>query len=60
MNGAYKDLYGYPPLSQKPLDQHVNKYLPILDVRMVTLVVDADEQLVAGGQTMYSLVEALP
>ena len=34
-------------------------YLPILDLRMVTLITDADDQLLAVGISMPSLAEAL-
>lgn len=34
-------------------------YLPILDLRMVTLVTDAEDKLVAVGISMPSLSEAL-
>lgn len=59
MNEAYKEFYGYSPLSQKQIDQYVNMYLPILDLRMVTLIVDAEDQLIAVGISMPSLAEAL-
>ena len=59
MNEAYKDFYGYSPLSQKQIGQYIEKYLPILDLRMVTLVVDSEDKLVAVGLSMPSLAEAL-
>ena len=34
-------------------------YLPIVDLRMVTLITDADDQLIAVGISMPSLSEAL-
>lgn len=59
MNEAYSPLYGYSALSQRQIDQYVKMYLPILDLRMVTLVTDADDNLVAVGISMPSLAEAL-
>ncbi|NDV80647.1 GNAT family N-acetyltransferase [Bacteroides sp. 51] len=59
MNEAYKEFYGYSPLSQKQIDQYVSKYLPIVDLRMVTLVTDSEDKLVAVGLSMPSLAEAL-
>ena len=59
MNESYKDFYGYSPLSQKQIGQYVKKYLPILDLRMVSLVVNDADQLIAVGLSMPSLVEAL-
>ena len=59
MNEAYKEFYGYSPLTQKQIDQYVKMYLPILDLRMVTLVVDEQDKLIAVGISMPSLAEAL-
>ena len=59
VNEAYKPLYGYSALTQGQIDQYVKMYLPILDLRMVTLVTDADDKLVAVGISMPSLSRAL-
>lgn len=59
MNEAYSLLYGYSPLSQGQIDQYVKMYLPIVDLRMVTLITDADDKLIAVGISMPSLSEAL-
>ena len=59
INEAFAPLYGYSALSQRQIDQYVKMYLPILDLRMVTLVTDADDQLVAVGISMPSLSRAL-
>ncbi len=59
MNEAYSPLYGYAPLSQRQIEQYVRTYLPIVDLRMVTLITDADDKLVCVGISMPSLSEAL-
>jgi len=59
VNEAYKPLYGYSALTQGQIDQYVKMYLPILDLRMVTLVTDANDKLVAVGISMPSLSRAL-
>ena len=59
MNEAYKPLFGYSALSQRQIDQYVKMYLPIVDLRMVTLITDADDQLICVGISMPSLSEAL-
>ncbi len=59
MNEAYSPLYGYSPLSQRQIDQYVKMYLPILDLRMVTLITDANDELVCVGVSMPSLSKAL-
>lgn len=59
MNEAYSALYGYSALSQRQIDQYVKMYLPIVDLRMVPLIVDENDKLVAVGISMPSLSEAL-
>ena len=59
MNEAYSPLYGYSPVRQRQIDQYVKMYLPILDLRMVTLITDANDELVCVGISMPSLAEAL-
>ncbi len=59
MNEAYSPLYGFAPLSQGQIDQYVKMYLPIMDLRMISLIVDENDQLVAVGLSMPSLSEAL-
>ena len=59
MNEAYSPLYGYSALTQRQINQYVKMYLPILDLRMVTLVTDSEDKLVAVGISMPSLSEAL-
>lgn len=59
MNEAYAPLYGYSALSQRQIDQYIKTYLPILDLRMIPLVVDAEGKLVAVAISMASLSKAL-
>ncbi len=59
MNEAYSPLYGYSALSQRQIDQYVKMYLPIVDLRMVTLITDAEDKLVGVGISMPSLSVAL-
>ncbi|MCP3894688.1 MAG: N-acetyltransferase [Bacteroides sp.] len=59
MNEAYSELYGYSALSQRQIDQYVKMYLPIVDLRMVPLIVDENDKLIAVGISMPSLSEAL-
>lgn len=59
MNEAYVPLYGFAPLSQKQIDQYIAMYLPIVDLRMITLITDENDQLIAVGLSMPSLSEAL-
>ena len=59
MNEAYSPLYGYSPLTPKQINQYIKMFLPILNLKMVTLVTDADDKLIAVGISMPSLAEAL-
>ena len=56
---AYAPLYGFSKMTQGQIDQYVKMYLPMLDLRMVTLVEDAEKNLVAVGISMASMSEAL-
>lgn len=59
MNEAYSPLFGYSPLSERQVLQYVKMYLPLIDLRMISLVTDAEDQLVAAAISMPSLAEAL-
>lgn len=59
MNEAYAPLYGFASLSQKQIDQYVKMYLPIVDLKMVTLITDQEDSLIAVGISMPSLSKAL-
>lgn len=59
VNECYAPLYGYSPLSEKQIEQLIKQYLPVIDLRLVSLVVDKDDNLVALGVTLVSLSEAL-
>lgn len=59
INEAYAPLYGYSQMTQGQINQYVNMYLSVLDMRMVTLVEDEQQNLIAVGITMPSLSKAL-
>lgn len=59
INETYSPLYGFSRMSQQQIDQYVATYLPILDLRMVTLVEDSENNLVAVGVSMPSMSKAL-
>lgn len=59
MNEAYSPLYGYSALSQRQIEQYVKMYLPIVDLKMVPLIIDKDNKLVGVGISMPSLSTAL-
>ena len=59
VNECYSELYGYSPLSEKQIEQYIKMYLPVVDLRLISLVVDKDDNLVAMGVSIYSLATAL-
>ena len=59
INEAYAPLYGYSQMTQRQIDQYIKMYLPLIDLRMVSLVEDEAGELVAVGISMPSLSEAL-
>lgn len=46
-------------MTQGQIDQYIKMYLPLIDLRMVSLVEDAEGNLVAVGIAMPSLSKAL-
>lgn len=59
INEAYAPLYGFSKMTQGQIDQYVNTYLPLLDLRMVSIVETEDGELIAAGISMASLSKAL-
>ncbi|MDR2126845.1 MAG: N-acetyltransferase [Prevotellaceae bacterium] len=59
VNEAYAPLYGYVPLNQKQINYYIKSYLPMINLKMVTLITDTDENLVGIGISMPSLAKAL-
>ena len=58
LNEAYADLYGFSALSPKQIQQYINSYLPLLDLRLVPIIVDKDDNLIGFGVLLPSLAKA--
>lgn len=59
INEAYAPLFGYSRMTNRQIDEYVKSYLPILDLRMVTLVEDEEDNIVAVGISMPSMSKAM-
>lgn len=59
INDAYAPLFGYSRMTERQIDGYVKSYLPVLDMRMVSIVEDENDEIVAVGVTMPSLSRAL-
>lgn len=59
INDAYKDLYEYSMLTERQIDYYINVYLNLLNLDLVTLIVDENGKLVGVGISMPSMSRAL-
>ncbi len=59
VNEAYKDLYQYSPLTDRQIDHYIHVYLGLLNLDLVSLIVDKDDTLVGLGIALPSLSRAL-
>ncbi len=59
INEAYAGLYGYSTLTPRQIDYYVEQYISLLNLDLVTLVVDTEGKLVGVGISMQSMSRAL-
>ena len=59
INQTYCVLYGYSLLSPKQIDQYVDMYLGIVDMKMLSFIENEAGELIAAGVTIPSMSEAL-
>ena len=58
-NEAYRNLYGFIPLSDRQIEEYTRQYLGFIRPDYVPLVLDAQGRMVAFGITMPSLSRAM-
>lgn len=58
MNEAYAQIYGFTELTEEQIDYYVNLYLPQVPLRLVRLVADENDNLIAFGISIPSLSRA--
>ncbi len=59
INEAYEGLYEYSKLSERRIDYYISLYLNLLNLDLVSLVVDSADRLVGVGISMQSVSRAL-
>ena len=59
VNKAYAPLYGVVELTENQIRKYARKFLPLVDPRLLSLVMDEQENLVAFGVCVPSMAEAL-
>lgn len=59
INETYCNLYGFSILSERQIDQYVDQYLGLIDLKMVSFIENEEGELVAAGVSMPNLSRAL-
>jgi GNAT superfamily N-acetyltransferase len=59
VNEAYENLYQYSTLTERQIDCYIEQYLGLLDLDLVSVVVDSDNRLIGVGISMPSMSRAL-
>lgn len=59
INDSYDGLYEYSHLTERQIDYYIDIYLNLLNLDLVTLVVDKEDKLVGVGISMPSMSRAL-
>ena len=59
INDAYDGLYEYSHLSEKQIEYYIDAYLGLLNLDLVTAIVDKDNNLIGIGISMPSMSRAL-
>lgn len=59
INDAYDKLFGYSPLSDKQIDYYIKMYLPIVKLDHISIIKDADDNLIGVGIAVPSMSRAL-
>ena len=59
INDAYAPLFNFSRMTERQIDQYVRMYVPVLDLRMVSIVENEQNEIVAVRISMASLSEAL-
>ncbi len=58
LNEAFSGLFGYVPLNDTQKQFYIKQYFPFLDKRLICLIVDDKDDIVAFGVSIPSLTEA--
>ena len=58
-NEAYKPIFGFSALSETQMEAFLDRYLPLIDKRMVPIVLNQQNEVVGAAVTIGSLSKAL-
>lgn len=59
VNEAYQELYQFSPLTPRQIQYYIDLYLGLIDLSLVTCIVDKDDRLVGVGISMPSMSKGL-
>lgn len=59
LNKAFSNLYGYVPLSDEMIQYYIKQYFAFLNKKLICIVVDENDEVVAFGISMPTLSRAL-
>ena len=59
INEAFKPLFGYSEMTERQIEQYIKQYIPFIDLKLVSLITDANGKLICVGISMPSLSKAL-
>ena len=59
LNVAYEPLFGFTRFSEEQTKQFINKYLPVIDTRLIPFIVDEKDEVVGVAVTMGGLSKAM-
>ncbi|MCM1153300.1 MAG: GNAT family N-acetyltransferase [Muribaculum sp.] len=59
INESYDSLYQYSPLTERQIDKYIDEYINLLNLDLVTLIVDKEGKLQGVGISMPSMSRAL-
>lgn len=59
INEAYKDLYEYSQLSERQIEYYIAQYLDLLNLDLLSLIVDRNDKLIGVGISIPSMSRAL-
>lgn len=58
-NEAYRPIFGFAALSEAQIAAYLDRYLPIIDPKMVPIIINEQHEVVGAAVTIGSLTQAL-
>jgi GNAT superfamily N-acetyltransferase len=55
LNSAYKNLYGFVPLSEKQIESYIKQYISFANPKFISIILDENDKVAAFGLTFPSL-----